>query len=243
MPGRSIDFREAADFLHVDDAELERLVQRREVPCAMVNGRQVFYLRELHDWASRRILGANVETLDAYHAQATRMRPAPDRSEAFLSQFLFPECVDLAIRANTRSSLLRKLVALATESKMVCDEAKLLELLNEREELCPTGISGGVAIPHPRIHADYLFMDTFLAVGRVEGGVPFGSVDDAYSDLFFLPCSQDDRTHLYMLTRLARLLQATDLADQLRACVDSEEVVATFHIVETEFVEKADKAK
>ena len=236
MPHRVLELADAADFLHVSLPDLERLVQRRLVPYHLHAGRYTFRPQELHDWASRRILGAKGEELGEIHRVATQMRPPPDRHEAFLSQFLMPEAIATNLHAGTRSSVLRELVKLASRTNLVCDEAVFLQFLNEREELCPTGMPGGLAIPHTRVHADYLFVDPFMAVAYVPGGVPFGSPDGQLSDLFFLPCSQDDRTHLYMLARLARLLQATHLADALRDCSAPDDVISTFHVIESEFV-------
>jgi PTS system nitrogen regulatory IIA component len=231
-----MELADAAEFLHVSVQDLERLVQRRHVPYHLQGGRYTFRRQELHDWASRRILGAKGEELGEIHRVATQMRPPPDRHEAFLSQFLMPEAISTNLQANTRSSILRELVKLAARTNLVCDEKLLLQFLNEREEMCPTGMPGGLAIPHPRVHADYLIIDSFLVVAYVPGGVPFGSPDGQFSDLFFVPCTQDDRTHLYMLARLARLLQATALADALRDCTTADDVISTFHVIESEFV-------
>jgi mannitol/fructose-specific phosphotransferase system IIA component (Ntr-type) len=120
---------------------------------------------------------------------------------------------------------------------LLTDQDELLRLLEERENLCPTGIGDGIAMPHSRIHDDYLLLDTFLVIAMVPGGVPFGSPDGKLTDLFFMPCAHCDRTHPYMIARLALLLQRTDLADRLRACTSTDEMMETVEQVETAFVE------
>ncbi len=236
MPHRTMDLKEAADYLHVSPDELDHLVRKQLVPFERQHGNPVFTRDKLHDWLSRRLLSAGETELGDYHRNATRFRPPPDRHEAFLSQFLMAEGVAPELHATTRASALRELVKIAANTNLVCDDKLLLQLLQDREDLCPTGMPGGIAIPHPRVHADYLFLDDFLVIAYVPGGVPFGSPDGKYSDLFFMPCSQDDRTHLYMLARLARLLQVTNLAEALRECVTPDDVIATFHLIESEFV-------
>jgi PTS system nitrogen regulatory IIA component len=37
------------------------------------------------------------------------------------------------------------------------------------------------------------------------------------TDIFFLVCCRDDRTHLHVLARLSRLLLRPDFVDELRA--------------------------
>jgi hypothetical protein len=41
-----------------------------------------------------------------------------------------------------------------------------------------------------------------------------------------------------MLTRLARLLQVTKLAEALRDCSTADDVISAFHVIETEFVQQ-----
>ena len=48
-------------------------------------------------------------------------------------------------------------------------------------------------------------------------GYPFGSGRTGLTDIFFLVCCRDDRTHLRVLARLARLLRRPGFIDELRA--------------------------
>ncbi|MGA8847637.1 MAG: fructose-specific PTS transporter subunit EIIC [Nocardioides sp.] len=105
--------------------------------------------------------------------------------------------------------------------------AEDLALLSEdalaREGLSPTGIKGGIAIPHCRTSA--VDVPT-LVFARLDPPVDFGAKDGP-ADLAFLiaaPAGGDD-THLQILTKLARALVRAEFTDGLRGAATAEEVV------------------
>ncbi len=53
--------------------------------------------------------------------------------------------------------------------------------------------------------------------GRTASGIPFGAPHGWLTDMFFLVCCRDDRTHLRVLARLTRLFMRPGFLDELRA--------------------------
>jgi len=94
--------------------------------------------------------------------------------------------------------------------------------LEAREELCSTGIPGGLALLHSRNPESYLFETAFLALGRTIQQIPFGAPDGRSTNLFFLIGCPDDRMHLHTLARLCLMAQKTDLLVDLRQAPDGE---------------------
>ncbi|GHG55142.1 PTS lactose transporter subunit IIC [Streptomyces capoamus] len=84
-----------------------------------------------------------------------------------------------------------------------------------REAQMPTGLDGGIGIPHCRsIHVT----EPTLAFGRSAAGIDFGAADGP-ADLVFLiaaPAGADD-AHLTILSSLARQLMNTEFTDALRS--------------------------
>ncbi|NBU23428.1 MAG: PTS sugar transporter subunit IIA, partial [Actinobacteria bacterium] len=84
-----------------------------------------------------------------------------------------------------------------------------------REEHFPTGIEGGVAIPHAQ--SDLVTIPS-VAVATSSNGIDFGA-DDGPSHLIFLiaaPASGEN-THLEILGSLARKIMHEEFRDRLRA--------------------------
>ena len=238
MPYSPMTLEDAAKYLHLDLRELNKLVQRREVPYENIRGQQVFRKSHLRDWSTQRILAFKEKHLSDFHVKAHRKQEAPDRHKPFLTSFIEEQYFIDHIPVKSKSKILRYLADRSFDTGCVCDGDELFSLLLEREELCPTGLEGGIAMPHTRAHSEYLFLENFLIVGKISGGVPFGSVDGKLTDLFFLPCTMDDQLHLYTITRLALMLQKTDLADNLRKADTSLQMYEVFIETEQLFVEK-----
>jgi PTS system fructose-specific IIC component len=93
-----------------------------------------------------------------------------------------------------------------------------------REATSPTGLPGGIAIPHCRTTG---VSEPTLAFVRMEPKVDFGAKDGP-ADLAFLILAPaaDDATHLQLLTKLARALVKPAFTDSLRAAETSDQVVA-----------------
>src|SRR2546428_424989 len=70
--------------------------------------------------------------------------------------------------------------------------------------------------------------DSVLAYGRTSTGIPFGATHGHLTDIFFLVCCRDERTHLRVLARLARLLLRPGFVDGLR---DAETPGETWQMV------------
>jgi PTS system nitrogen regulatory IIA component len=76
-----------------------------------------------------------------------------------------------------------------------------------------------------------------VAYGRTVSGIPFGAPSGGLTDIFFLVCSQDDRTHLRILARLTRLLQRPGFLEDLRGAETVADTLELIRSAEQELVE------
>ena len=93
----------------------------------------------------------------------------------------------------------------------------------KRESTAPTGIPGGIAIPHCRsAHV----LAPSLGFARLAEPVDFGAADGQAADLVFMIAAPDgaDDFHLQLLAKLARGLMQSDFTDALRQASDAEEI-------------------
>ncbi|HET6429162.1 MAG TPA: PTS sugar transporter subunit IIA, partial [Phycisphaerae bacterium] len=107
--------------------------------------------------------------------------------------------------------------------------ADLVEELEERERLCPTTISPGVALPHPAHPLPYNIARSFVIVGLTASGIPFGCPDGSLTRLFFLICCKDERTHLHLLARISRMLLNRVTPAALMGAHDAVSLAAILH--------------
>jgi PTS system nitrogen regulatory IIA component len=225
MPHRTLDLTQAAQFLHLQPAQVERLVKDREIPCEQRGGKVVFRPLEIQRWASRRILGLEGRRLQDYHGGATQAALKLDPKAMRLGDWIRPNYIQASLPAKTRASVLREMVKVAEATGQVTDGKSLLTGLEEREDLCSTGLPGGWALLHTRDHDPYLFETPVLALGRTVQAIPFGAPDGRATHLFFLLGCTDDRLHLHALARLCLLAQKTELIQTL---LDSPDAMSMF---------------
>ena len=93
----------------------------------------------------------------------------------------------------------------------------------KRESTAPTGIPGGIAIPHCR--SSHVLAPS-LGFARLAQPVDFGAADGQAADLIFMIAAPDgaDDFHLQLLAKLARGLMQSEFTDALRQAADAEEI-------------------
>ncbi|MFJ6513530.1 fructose-specific PTS transporter subunit EIIC [Streptomyces sp. NPDC091406] len=141
-----------------------------------------------------------------------------------MSELITAELVDLDLSAATKDAAARSLAERMVAAHRVTDLDGFLADVAAREAQMPTGLDGGIGIPHCR--SEHVSAPT-LAFGRSAAGIDFGAADGP-ADLIFLiaaPAGADD-DHLTILSGLARRLMDPEFTDALRAGTDPGAVAA-----------------
>ncbi|MEU5286751.1 fructose-specific PTS transporter subunit EIIC [Streptomyces sp. CA-278952] len=141
-----------------------------------------------------------------------------------MSELITAELVDLDLSANTKDAAARSLAERMVAAHRVTDLEGFLADVAAREAQMPTGLDGGIGIPHCR--SEHVSAPT-LAFGRSGAGIDFGAADGP-ADLIFLiaaPAGADD-DHLTILSGLARRLMDAEFTAALRAGTDPRTVAA-----------------
>ncbi|MFF0740935.1 fructose-specific PTS transporter subunit EIIC [Streptomyces sp. NPDC004111] len=141
-----------------------------------------------------------------------------------MSQMITADLVDLDLAADTKEEAARLLATRMVALGRVTDLDGFLADVAAREAQMPTGLEGGIGIPHCRsAHVT----EPTLGFGRSAAGVDFGATDGP-ADLIFLiaaPAGADD-AHLTILSSLARQLMNAEFTDALRAVGTPEDAAA-----------------
>lgn len=222
MPHSRFTLRETAAYLHLREEQVLQLFRANELPGQHQGNQLIFIKSEVHDWATSRLLGDIDAVTDFHDKVSAEQEASPDPEQPLLARYARIECTAPCLQARTKSKVLRELVSLASQSHLISDDAEYLSLVEEREGLCASAVENGVAIPHSRVHDEYLVFESFLVIARLPNGVNFGAPDGGKTDLLIMPCAHNERVHLHMIARLAWLLHTTDLGDKLRAAEDAE---------------------
>ena len=136
-----------------------------------------------------------------------------------MTDMITADLVDLDLAAETKEAAARSLAERMVSLGRVTDLDGFLADVAAREAQMPTGLDGGIGIPHCRsAHVS----EPTLAFGRSPRGIDFGAPDGP-ADLIFLiaaPAGADD-AHLTILSALARRLMNEEFTTALRSATDA----------------------
>ncbi|MET8178527.1 fructose-specific PTS transporter subunit EIIC [Streptomyces sp. NPDC005336] len=141
-----------------------------------------------------------------------------------MSELITADLVDLDLSADTKEAAARSLAERMVAAGRVTDLDGFLADVAAREEQMPTGLDGGIGIPHCR--SEHVTEPT-LAFGRSTTRIDFGAADGP-ADLIFLIAAPAgaDSDHLTILSSLARQLMNASFTGALRAADQPEQVAA-----------------
>lgn len=136
-----------------------------------------------------------------------------------LFSILKPEAVKVISAASSKKRLLHALGELA-ESSYGLDATHVVEALQERESLGPTGVGRGVALPHARLSGLESVVGAFLLL---EKPVDFNAVDRQPVDIAFALFAPEEAgvEHLKALALVSRTLREASVCTKLRANPDA----------------------
>ena len=227
MPHTNLTLQQLSRYLHLPDAKIRKLVDRGEIPSRRVNDEPIFSRDEVNRWLERRIGFSDEEELVQVEEALRKSAPPGTAEETISLVSLIPTgAMAVPLLAKTRDSVIRSMVQLAGSTGLLWDTEAMGEAVKMREELHTTALDNGVALLHPRRPMPSILGDTFVALGMVKSGVPFGGA--GLTDIFFLICSMDDQVHLRILARLSRVLTSLDFLSRLRDSTKESEIRELF---------------
>jgi PTS system fructose-specific IIC component len=137
------------------------------------------------------------------------------------------ELVELSLdrAATTKDEAIDRLVAVAAAAGRATDPAALRGDVAAREDLLPTGIEGGIAIPHARSAG---IAAPTVVFGRTDAGLDWGAADGPAHLVFLITVPEGaGNEHLALLASLSRALMREDFRAILRSTDDPQVVVDT----------------
>ena len=140
-----------------------------------------------------------------------------------MAELITPDLVDLDLAATERGEATRSLAERLQAAGRVTDLDQFLADVRAREAQMPTGLEGGIGIPHCRSTA---VVEPTLGFGRSTQGIDWGAADGP-SHLIFLIAAPEGggAEHMGILASLARRLIHQSFKDALLQAPDPEAVV------------------
>jgi len=127
------------------------------------------------------------------------------------------------IQSNDKKGALNELLEIICENDLIVDPKTFSKEIFKREKLMSTGIGYGIAIPHARHKT---VKDFVIAIGRIQEGLEYESIDDKPVKLIFMIGASDkqDKDYIKVLSRLVLRLKNQQFVDKILSAENPSDI-------------------
>lgn len=206
-----LKIKDVAELLNVSETTIRRWLVDGKIPAYRINHQYRFSRFEIEDW----MMGCKLNTQEVGSSLFNEAQIYPKTAEEpgqdagakggmqhfCLYRAIHQGDVFSSISGLTKEEIIR-FTTVAIAPKLGVDAEVLSELLIDREELMPTALNNGIAVPHTRDFLRKGSLDMVFVVYPQEP-IAYGALDgNPVYALFFL-FSGGDKAHLQLLAKLA----------------------------------------
>jgi len=206
MRSKLLTIREAAALFGISQVTIQRWIHQGKIPFRVQGDSYVFKRSELKAWAASHDLqlrDSRSAQLDSPH-QNTLLADTLQKCGIIRSvegNDVYTVFENALARLDFLSDSLRK---------------ELHDQLLQREELAPTGLGRGVAIPHSRTRLDLGITESRVCLILLDQPVDFNAVDGEPVDTLFMLFTVDTKSHLKILSLISHILSNETVHSLLR---------------------------
>lgn len=191
-----LKIKDVAELLNISETTVRRWLAEGKIPAYRINRQYRFSRSEIEDWLLQKKLdGGEFEEYDDTH-------PKGNMQFSLYRALYRGEVLD-GVTGQTKEEVIRKTMHYMGE-RFDLDPEVLTDLFLDREQMMPTALGHGIAVPHTR---DFL-LDTHYDVIMVvypKNPIDFRALDgEPVHTLFFL-FACEDRHHLNLLAKTAHI--------------------------------------
>ncbi len=142
-----------------------------------------------------------------------------------ISKYLSKDCILFIKDTHDRGRVLELLIEAAHTAGKVKDKLRFAEAIAARELIVSTGIGLGVAVPHAKLKTLDSF---FIALGIIEHGVDWESIDGQLVHIVFLIGGPEDnqKEYLHILAQIVQTVKDAEKREKLRNSRTPEQVLS-----------------
>lgn len=189
-----LKLKDVTELLNISEDTLKRWITDGKIPYYRLSNQYRFNRSEIENWvlSNKREGGSlpfNKEQVGTHHFGLYR---AVHKGNVYCN-----------VPGLTKEEVIRNAMQ-GIAKDLHLDAEVITELLLDRENLMPTALSNGVAVPHTR---DFLLQESFdvIAIVFPEKAIEYGALDGLPVHTLFFLFACDDKRHLHLLAKLAHL--------------------------------------
>lgn len=201
-----LKIKDVAELLHVSEITIRRWLASGQIPAYRLNHQYRFSRLEIENW----MMSCKLKTDKGIVAFEGSEDPSlKSGSRQFgLFRALHQGEVLLDIAGSTKEEVISA-SARRIAQVLGLDADLLRELLLDRENLTPTALNHGIAVPHPRELICKGAVDRVFLVFP-SSPIEFGAMDGQLVHTLFFLFSSQDKSHLHLLAKIAHLASSAE---------------------------------
>lgn len=211
-----LKIKDVADLLNVSETTIRRWLKEGKIPAYQINHQYRFSLMEVEDWVMKQKLGKTEEPAPFNIQRAT---PKEQSSKCGTKQFSLYRAVHKGsvfhdVPGDTKEEVIRGTMNRMAQ-KLNFDTDVVTELLLTREQLQPTALNKGLALPHTREFLLDAHYDVVTVVYPTKP-IPYGALDGKPVHTLFFLFACEDRHHLHLLAKIAHLTNQPEILELIK---------------------------
>lgn len=221
-----LKIKDIVDLLQVNEKTVYRWIKDRKIPCYRINHQYRFNKAEINEW----ILSQKIE-----YSSSLINFGISDRYS--LRSLVEKGGVIGDLKGEDVKELLQNAVHVIINPSGLT-AAEILSALISREELMPTSIGKGIAIPHPRNPIVTDPNNACVTICYLQNPVDFGALDSLPVHTLFILLTASPKMHLEVLSKISYLCQDDDFLQLLKNKTEKGKVLDYIALKESELLKK-----
>lgn len=214
-----LKLKDVADLLNVSEITIRRWLSDGKIPAYKINHQYRFSRVEIENWVMSHRLSMtqedqSFETEENQNFTEEVALPKGGSKQFSLFRAIHKGGIISKVPGTTKEEVIRfstKKIA----KDLNLDPEVLSDLLLDRENLQPTALCNGIAVPHPR---DFLLNNAQDVVTLVfpEQSIEYGALDEVPVHTLFFLFACEDKRHLHLLAKIAHFCSQPENIDFLQ---------------------------
>ncbi len=224
-----LKIKDVAELLNVSPTTIRRWLKEGKIPAYQLHHQYRFSKSEIEDWMLRcklKLAKDGFSPFEEKEIYSQEEAVARGGMQTFsLYRALSKGGVLLDVPGKNKQQLIRN----TTEKiapRLGLDPQVIAELLIDREELMPTALNNGIAVPHTRDPVLRQIASDMVVVVFPQKPLDWGALDGLPVHTFFFLFSSSDKTHLHLLSKLAHFSSREEALELLAAKPSQDKLLA-----------------
>lgn len=215
-----LKLKDVAELLNVSETTIRRWLSEGKIPAYRLNHQYRFSRIEIENWMMSLRLQEEKSTSN-YPKDAELQKKGMQQFSLYRS--IHRGGIIKNLKAGSKQEIIESVMQEIGPAHSL-DPQGITELLMDRENLMPTALNNGIAVPHTR---DFLLKKPYdvVTVVTMDTPIEWGALDGKPVHTLFFLFATNDKRHLHLLAKLAHLSSNDRMLELLRSDVSKEELL------------------